>query len=168
MWKRNGELNGQNCEVLWRWQVAPWLTHRVVERTHCVLYSFPLSFSFRKRPNRAQQVNVKKCERTPLWSAFSDPDNGPAHLLYSCIKTLIKVLPVSVDWGCKAKTNKNPHCWGQIMTGPHLQSTGFKWLVGFCFLSRCVSVFLWGSVCVLEEERGCLIIPGGLQTDSSN
>lgn len=97
MGKRNEELNGQNCEVLWGWQVAPWLTHRLVEQTHCVLYSFPLSFSFRKRPNRAQQVNVKKCERTPLWSAFSGPNNGPAHLLYSCIKTLIKVLPLS-DW----------------------------------------------------------------------
>lgn len=25
--KRNGELNSQNCEVLWGWQVARWLTH---------------------------------------------------------------------------------------------------------------------------------------------
>lgn len=97
MGKRDGELNGQNCEVLWRWQVAPWLTHRLAERTHCVLYSFSLSFSLRKRPNRAQQVNVKKRKRTPLWSALSEADNGPAHLLYSCIKNLIKVLPVS-DW----------------------------------------------------------------------
>lgn len=97
MGKGDGELNGQNCEVLWRWQVAPWLTHRLAERTHCVLYSFPLSFSLRKRPNRAQQVNVKKRKRTPLWSVLSESDNGPAHLLYSCIKNLIKVLPVS-DW----------------------------------------------------------------------
>lgn len=95
--KRKGELDGQNCEALLGWQVAPWLARRLVERTHSVLYSLPLSFSFRKRANRAQQVNAKKRKRTPLWSTFSNPDNRTAHLLYGCIKTLIKVLPVS-DW----------------------------------------------------------------------
>lgn len=55
--------------------------YRRAEPTHCVLYSFPLSFSFRKRPNRAQKVTVKKRKRAPLCWGLSASDNGPAHFL---------------------------------------------------------------------------------------
>ena len=166
MGKRSGELNQQNCEAPRSWQVAPWLTHRLVQRTHTLLVffiHFPLSFSFRQRPNRAQQVNVKKRERTPLRSAFQGRTKGRPTSCTAALKPWLKLFLLAIDWGCKAKTNKTPpHCRGLIMTGPHLQSTCFKWLVGFCFLRRCVSVWVCVfvslcvcvCVCVLQKERG--------------
>lgn len=150
--------------------INPWAGWADPHFAH-VLYSFPLSFSFRKRPNRAQELNVKKRDRTPLQSPFQTQTMGQPTSCTAALKPWLKLVLLAIDWGCKAKTNKNPHCWGLIMTGPHLQSTGFKWLVGFCFLSRCVSVCLCVSVYRKGERwgrRGWLTITGGLQTDSAS
>lgn len=38
MGKKNGELNGQNCEVVWGWQVARWLTHIGQLSRHTVFF----------------------------------------------------------------------------------------------------------------------------------
>lgn len=82
MGKRNGELHGQNRQGSAGMTSSSLINpSRRAEPTHCGLYSFPLSFSFRKRPSRAQKVNVKKRKRTPLCWGLSDPNNGLAHFL---------------------------------------------------------------------------------------
>lgn len=151
-WERDAE----SC--LWRWQVAPWLTHCEASWTdpHILLVffiHFPRPFSFRKRPNKPQQVNVKKREGTPLWSAFQACTMSLPTSCTTVLKPWLKLFLLAADWGCKAKTNKNCHCWGLIMNGPNLQSAGLERLAWFCFLSGCVSLWASGRVSEWEKEE---------------